>query len=118
MTMKHDYTLSEKPDGAYETWRDTWKPPVPRPMALPGKLIVEFSPYGIRGTIWTPERASNNAMVVSDGYENGGSREGFLPPGVEIGYTGTDGDFFKYHGRRLCVIPKEQVEMYFPREAA
>jgi len=118
MSQKLDYTLGTKPDGAYETWRDTWTPPLPRPVALPGKAIVEFSPFGTRGTLWTPERASNNAMVVSDGYEGRPSREGFLPCGTEICYTGTEGTFFTYEGRRLCAVPKAEVEMYFPKEDA
>lgn len=115
---KYDYTLGAAPDEHYEKWKREWQPPVPRPRALPGKVIVEFSPYAHRGVLWTPEKASNNAMVISDGYEDRFHREGFIPCGTEIGYTGTEGDAFQYQGRTLMVVPKAEIEMYFPKEAA
>lgn len=102
----------------YEEWRKTWEPPVPRPQAMPGKLIVEFAPHAHYGLIITPERESNNAMVVSDGHELRTSREGFIPAGTEVCYTGAAGVYFERDGRRLCVIPKDQVEMIVTQEKA
>lgn len=106
----HDVLKARKP---YDDWKATWKPPTPRPMALPGKVIVEFSPHAHHGEIWTPERESNNAKVVFDGHEHPTrtSRYGYLPCGTEIAYTGIDGTYFEYEGRRLCVIPKDDIEL-------
>ncbi len=101
----------ETPDAPYEEWRENWQWEGPRPLALPGKLIVEFSPAANHGRFWTPERESFNAIVVSDGMGGRPSRDGYIPFGQEIGYTGTEGTYFEFNGRRLCVINKAEVEM-------
>ncbi len=106
-----DYSQGTRPDEAYEAWKANWKPPQVRPKALPGKVIVEFAPFGNRGDLWRPEQASNNAIVVCDGYEFQAHREGYLPMGTEIIYTGTDGVGFAYEDRTLFVLPKKDVEM-------
>jgi hypothetical protein len=95
----------------YEDWKKNWQPPVPRPMAMPGKVMVEFAPHAHHGEIWTPEKESNNAMVVSDGNELKPSRDGYIPAGTEVCYTGKTGTYFEHGGRRLCVIPKQDIEM-------
>jgi len=100
-----------KPDTEYENWRDNWKPPLPLPIAIPGKVIVEFSPYGNSGSFWLPEEATNNAMIVYDGHMKSNYREGYIPTGQEICYTGTQGTYFEYEGRRLCVVPKCEIEL-------
>lgn len=112
---KTDIPEAQKP---YENWRANWQPPLPRPMAMPGKLMVEFAPHAQHGALWTPEKESSNAMVVSDGHELRPGREGYIPAGTEICYTGKEGTYFERDGRRLCVIPKAGVEMIIPREEA
>lgn len=102
----------------YHAWKKDWKPPVPRPQAMPGKCIVEFAPHAHHGALWTPERESSNAMVVSDGHELRYNRYGFIPPGTEICYTKAQGTYFEHEGRRLCVIPKDGIEMILPKEDA
>lgn len=102
----------------YEAWKKNWEPPVPRPQALPGKVFVEFAPHAQYGNLWTPEKESSNAMVVSDGHELRPGREGYLPAGTEIGYTSREGTYFEFGGRRLCCIPKKEIQMVFPKEEA
>lgn len=111
-----DYLQGTRPDEAYEKWKADWKPPVPRPKALPGKVIIEFSPFGTRSELWRPEEASNNAIVVCDGHEFRPSREGYLPAGTEIIFTGTDGINFDFDGRALCVVPKAEVELMVEKQ--
>lgn len=112
------FTAADKPDAEYEAWIAGWRPPEPRPRALPGWAILEFAPYGTRGRILTPEEASNNAMMVSDGYELRGHREGFVPCGTEVIYTGTEGNAFQLGGRTFMRVPKAEVEMYVPKKEA
>ncbi len=100
-----------KPSNAYEDWRKDWKPPLPLPVAILGKVIVEFSPFANEGQLWLPEQESNNAMVVHDGHSGGNYRCGFIPTGQEICYTGTTGTYFEYGGRRLCVLRKADIEL-------
>lgn len=107
--------LASKP---YHDWKKNWAPPEPRPQAMPGKLFVEFSPHAHHGALWTPEKESSNAIVVSDGHELRPSREGYIPAGTEICYTGSQGTYFEHKGRRLCSIPKDRVEMIIPAEDA
>jgi hypothetical protein len=105
-------------DGQYESWKANWQPPKQKPRALPGFVILEFSPFGTPGVIIRPEQASNNAFVVSDGYEGRHHREGFLTTGMEVAYTGTGGDNFTWEERTFCRVKKEDVELYFPKEQA
>lgn len=111
------FTTLTKPDAEYEAWRAGWTPPHPRPRALPGKVIVEFGPFGTRGSIICPEEASNNAMVVSDGYEGRYHPEGYLPCGTEIVYTGTEGESFRLQGRTFMVVPKPEIEMHVLKDS-
>jgi len=111
-----DYQQGSKPDEAYEKWKSNWIPPVPRPKAIPGFVIVEFAPFGNRGDLWRPEEASNNAMVVCDGYEFRPHRFGYLPAGTEVIYTGTSGDNFEFQGRTLCRLPKAELEIMVENE--
>ncbi len=116
------FTAAAKPDAAVEDFFATWKAPHPRPIAIPGKIIVEFGPAGNRGAIFCPEGPSNNAMVVYDGYERSdrnrsrGYDEGHLPCGTQVIYTGPDGTNIKYQGRTLTVLPRHKVELYVPEE--
>lgn len=116
------FTAAERPDQAFEDFVDNWTPPNPRPIALPGRIIVEFAPAGNRGAIFLPEGQRNNAMVVSDGYEpsernvSRGHREGYLPCGTQVVYTGPEGTNITYQGRVLTVLPKAKVELYVPKE--
>lgn len=116
------FTAAARPDEAFEVFVDNWTPPSPRPIALPGKIIVEFCPAGNRGSIFCPEHQRNNAMVVSDGYEPSernqtrGHREGHLPCGTQVVYTGPGGANIPYQGRVLTVLPKVKVELYVPEE--
>lgn len=105
-----------QPREAYDKWKsEEWQPPIPRPMAMPGKLIVEFAPPAQHGALWTADanEESNNARVVSDGDKDHGRfcKFGYLPVGSEIGYTEKEGTYFEHEGRRLCVIPKTKVAM-------
>jgi hypothetical protein len=106
------------PDTEVEEFFARWECPAPRPRALPGKIIVEFGPPGTRGTIFQPEKGSNsnNAMVVSDGNETRASREGFLPAGTQVIYTGPAGTNFEYQGRTLTVLSRKLVELYVPED--
>ncbi len=101
----------DKPESAYDEWRKDWKPPLPLPIAIPGKVIVEFSPFANTGRFWLPERETNNAKVVHDGHQGGNYRCGHIPTGQEICYVGTSGTYFDYEGRRLCVIQKSEIEL-------
>lgn len=112
------FSQAVAPDSEYHDWKNKWTPPEPRPRAIPGYVIVEFSPFGTPGPIYRPEGASNNAFVVADGYEGRPHREGYLPVGMEVAYTGTDGDNFTYQGRVLCRVKRDELEMFFPKEAA
>lgn len=120
--MSLTFTAAATPDTAYEAWRANWTPPEPRPMALPGWALIEFSPYGNRGAIFTPEEASNNAIIVSDGYEPRAGREaffdaeGWLECGTEVIYVGTAGTAIQYGGRTLMRVPRKEIEMYVPKE--
>lgn len=124
--MSFHFTPQTKPDAEYEIWRATWKPPQTKLTALPGFAIIEFSPYGSRGAILTPEEASNNAMVVHDGYEPKAGRprfsnpdgSGHLPQGTEVIYVGTEGTAFQVESRTFMRVPRAEIEMYVPKEAA
>lgn len=102
----------------YEDWKQGWTPPLPRPQAMPGKVFVEFAPHAHHGSLWTPEKESSNAMVVSDGHELRQGRQGYIPAGTEICYTGSAGTYFEIQGRRLCCIPKDGIELILPKEDA
>lgn len=116
--MSFQFTAAATPDAEYENWIANWKPPTPCPKALPGWAILEFSPYGSRGAIFTPEEASNNAMVVSDGNQIRPTREGFLPQGTEVVYVGTAGSSFLIGERVFMRVPRAEIEMYVPRKGA
>ncbi len=105
-------------DQEYTDWKANWQPPKVRPKALPGYVILEFSPFGTPGAIIRPEMASNNAFVVSDGWEGRFHREGFIHSGTEVAYTGTGGDNFTWEDRIFCRVKKDDVELYFPKEQA
>lgn len=112
------------PDCAYEQFIANWQPPATPIHALPGWAIIEFAPFGNRGTIFQPEEASNNAMVVHDGYDPVAGRahfghcEGFLKAGTEVIYTGTQGTKIEWEGRKFMRVPKREIELYVPKKEA
>lgn len=115
--MRTVFTEAATPDCAYERFIAEWQPPKVPLIALPGWAIIEFAPYGNRGAIFQPEDASNNAMVVSDGSVNRYIAEGFLPQGTEVIYVGTQGTAFEREGRQFMRVPRNEIEMYIPKEA-
>jgi hypothetical protein len=114
--MAFKFSTEIAPDAEYEQWKANWQPPARPLKAIFGFAIVEFSPYGNRGAIFTPEEASNNAMVVSDGNEGQPTREGFLPQGTEVIYVGTAGSSFTLGDRTFMRVPRAEIEMYVPKE--
>lgn len=115
--MRTVFTEAATPDCAYERFIAEWKPPQTPIIAMPNWAIIEFAPYGNRGRIFQPEDASNNAVVVSDGWVNRYHAEGFLPQGTEVVYTGTQGTAFEREGRHFMRVPRAEIEMYIPKEA-
>lgn len=121
--MGYKFSQLTKPDEEYENWRANWQPPKTKLLALPGSAIIEFSPYGTRGAVLTPEEASNNAMVVHDGYEPIQGRpmfpnpdgSGHLPQGTEVIYIGTAGTAILLEGRVFMRVPRAEIEMYVPK---
>lgn len=109
--MRTKFATEETPIAAYENWKKNWKPPVPRPIAMRGMVLVEFAPSSNSGTIFMPEEESNNAMVICDGYEGIPNRYGHLQPGTEICYTGVEGEIFEYQGRKITRLKKQDIEM-------
>lgn len=100
-----DYTQGQRPDEAYEQFKANWNPPVKSPAALYGRVIVEFTPYAHKsesGLIFTPEKASFQAIVVDDS-------TGELPPGTEVVLESLDGQNFKHEGRILCCVQKDGI---------
>ncbi len=109
--MRTKFTTEETPNAPYLKWKKNWEPPLPRPVAPRGWVIVEFAPPSNTGSFFMPETESNNAMVVSDGYEGIPNRYGYLPAGTEICYMSVDGEQFEYKGRTLTRIKKSDIEM-------
>jgi hypothetical protein len=97
-----NYIEGEKPNSAYEEWKNNWHPPRSRPFALYGRVIVEFAPYGTESFLWKPEEASFNAKVIDDS-------TGELTPGTEIVLEANEGEQFEWEGRTLTVVEKSDV---------
>ncbi len=110
--MRTTFATGKTPESAYEDWRKSWVPPLPIPMAIRGMVLVEFSPPANSGRFFMPEEhISNNAKVIHDGDDGHATREGYLPVGTEICYTGTAGECFVYRGRTITRLKKRDIEM-------